>query len=368
MARLMKMDKKPEADPRCLNCHGFSERDPKLLNDPKTIVTEGVTCVVCHGAFDEWVGAHHGNFGREKRLAWRDLSREEKEKKWGMRDLVGPGEAERACVRLCHVGSVRGRAGAHARDVRRGPPAAAGLRGRRLQRGDAPLAVPRGEAARGPENPRIQKRREGAGGTRRRGRRGHLRVGDVPAADECGTSPASRWLDSRRASTAPPVTTTCIAELASAARLRRAAGRPPAWPSALLRAAAGHAGESLKEYDERSDRLKKVFGDQPFGKPALVAEEAGQLADWAAALAKRVAAVPMDQAAARRSCGCCATCRPASCPTTTPASWPGRSNGELADLDPKPAKSDVLVALDREFASRCRAGGVRVSSSNSARR
>lgn len=289
MAALMKMDKKPEDDPRCLNCHGFSERAKVMPEDREKVVKEGVSCVVCHGAFKEWVDKHHGTFVKDERLRWRQLSRQEKEK-WGMSDLWDPAKRASLCA-SCHVGSAekgQGRVLTHEMYAAGHPP------------------LPSFEPAKFSDAMRHWdyrgKQKEQA------------QLVAVGAAVTFESSMRLLAADSRSTDVARFDCAACHHDLRSPSwRQQRgygggAPGRPPApvWPSALLRAAAGHAdgydhiGESLKEYDERSARLKESFSKKPYGEPVQVAEEAGKLAAWAAELAKRVAAKPMDEAAARR--------------------------------------------------------------------
>jgi cytochrome c554/c'-like protein len=342
MAALMKMGKKPAEDARCLNCHGFSERNPELLNNAKKIVNEGVTCVVCHGPSKEWV-LPHGDFSREGRLAWQKLTREDKDIKWGMRDLWDPAKRARLCA-SCHVGSAAdGRVLTHEMYAAGHPP------------------LPSFEPARFSETMRHwQYRFEKPEPVQKilgykKGEMERTQLVAVGAAVTFESSMRLLAAEPRSPDMARFDCAACHHDLRSPSwRQQRGysgvvPGRPmaPIWPSALLRATPGYAGESLKEYEERSARLKESFSKQPYGEPAQVAEEAGKLADWAAELAKRIAAKPMDEVAARRFLRALCDLQP----------------GELLDYDSARqvawaiemvtkdlgAKSDALVALDGEL-------------------
>jgi hypothetical protein len=106
MARILGYDV-TKAD-ACLACHGVIIKDERLLTASKENqfkIEEGVNCVACHGAYEEWVGRHGVLVTARK---WRPLSREEKEDKGGMRNLWDPIKRAELCV-SCHVGSIKER-------------------------------------------------------------------------------------------------------------------------------------------------------------------------------------------------------------------------------------------------------------------
>jgi hypothetical protein len=83
----------------CIACHGVDVREKPTH---KTFsAEEGVTCVVCHGPYREWVKDHAAALEREE---WRKLPREAKEKKFGMTDLWDPAKRTDLCV-SCHIGN-----------------------------------------------------------------------------------------------------------------------------------------------------------------------------------------------------------------------------------------------------------------------
>src|SRR5260370_12370093 len=87
----------------CLGCHAvrLPEKTNAELVDKTFDIKEGVSCVVCHGAHAEWVDLH-GSSLQNKREKWRGVTREAKEKKWGMIDLSDPAKRTRMCV-SCHI-------------------------------------------------------------------------------------------------------------------------------------------------------------------------------------------------------------------------------------------------------------------------
>jgi hypothetical protein len=88
-------------DEQCLSCHGVIA-DP-AASDPKFHVEEGVNCVACHGAYLEWVGMHSQTIEAARRK-WQALSRDDKEKQFGMKDLWNPVKRAELCT-SCHVGN-----------------------------------------------------------------------------------------------------------------------------------------------------------------------------------------------------------------------------------------------------------------------
>ncbi|HEV3082705.1 MAG TPA: multiheme c-type cytochrome, partial [Gemmataceae bacterium] len=90
--------KKSDIENNCLPCHGVRVEDQKFLS-PTFKADEGVSCVVCHGPYVEWVEQHGG----PRRFEWREKSRAEKENDFGMTDLWNPARRARKCA-SCHIG------------------------------------------------------------------------------------------------------------------------------------------------------------------------------------------------------------------------------------------------------------------------
>jgi hypothetical protein len=90
---------------QCLSCHGVIVEDEKQADKksfaPKDRIDSGVSCVVCHAPYAEWVVEH----SRTVLNKWQDFTREEKEATYGLRDLWDSRRRADLCS-SCHVGSV----------------------------------------------------------------------------------------------------------------------------------------------------------------------------------------------------------------------------------------------------------------------
>lgn len=112
IAGLMSGPKDATKDPRCVNCHGFfdapGQKDTAVGGSFR--VEDGVSCMICHGPekIDSDVGwpDMHGSDTPERRLAWRKLTRPEKDERHGMRDLWDPIKRARLCA-SCHIGNTQ---------------------------------------------------------------------------------------------------------------------------------------------------------------------------------------------------------------------------------------------------------------------
>jgi hypothetical protein len=91
-----------QAEAGCVTCHGIDQTNKKLSGNLK-LKDEGVTCTVCHGSYRDWVLKHGVNIP-EERKAWRELSREQKEREFGMKDLWNPEKRAQWCA-TCHIGT-----------------------------------------------------------------------------------------------------------------------------------------------------------------------------------------------------------------------------------------------------------------------
>ncbi len=83
----------------CIPCHAV----PVSGNIPTQSFVqsgEGVSCVACHGAAQDWVLRHQAVNDPE----WRKLTREEKEQRYGMVDLWNPVTRATKCM-SCHIGN-----------------------------------------------------------------------------------------------------------------------------------------------------------------------------------------------------------------------------------------------------------------------
>jgi hypothetical protein len=83
----------------CLNCHAtpIYGIEPAQFDQKQN----GVSCIVCHGAGQEWIALHP----YYKRKQWRLYSRAVREEKYGMTDLWNPVTRAETCA-SCHIGRV----------------------------------------------------------------------------------------------------------------------------------------------------------------------------------------------------------------------------------------------------------------------
>jgi hypothetical protein len=98
-------------DRRCINCHGvYIDKDTPLhpsLESEQKRKDSGVSCVVCHGPYEDWVDEHAkptaiGNY----KTGWNTYTAETKKKRWGMNNLWDPVVRAELCS-SCHIGSVK---------------------------------------------------------------------------------------------------------------------------------------------------------------------------------------------------------------------------------------------------------------------
>ena len=83
----------------CVNCHGLAV--PKDVPVDRFVQnTDGVTCVACHGAYQDWALRHQAVNDPQ----WRKLTRKEKERDYGMVDLWNPVIHASKCL-SCHIGN-----------------------------------------------------------------------------------------------------------------------------------------------------------------------------------------------------------------------------------------------------------------------
>jgi hypothetical protein len=295
-------------DPACLACHSVVIEDKKLLEasaGAQFKKEEGVNCVVCHGASEDWVAAH-GLLITAR--SWRPLTRAEKEKHGGMRDLWGPVKRAELCT-SCHVGSLEHdpKKGVHRKFVTHEMYAA----------GHPPL--PGFEAAMfSEEMPRHwEYLREKSKAVRKE--LGHvegeqeqtrlLLVGSAVAlresmrllvkqAQQCQKAEDD---DGKVLDLANFDCYACHHDLKPAAwRPKRGypgkPGRVPMreWPTELIKlgvvqaAGAGDAKKTLDELAAAKKKLSDAFVVRPYGDPAKVEKAATELAKWADALAKKL--------------------------------------------------------------------------------
>jgi hypothetical protein len=84
----------------CTNCHGMTGVGVAEIGQAFVKEDNGVSCVACHGAYQDWVSNH--TFPDDPR--WRKYSRKEKETQFGMTDLWDPVTRATKCA-SCHIGN-----------------------------------------------------------------------------------------------------------------------------------------------------------------------------------------------------------------------------------------------------------------------
>jgi hypothetical protein len=100
----------PEKDYRCINCHSMFEQVDKQLIDEDLkgqgkLLKDGVSCVACHGPFQNWVKEHSSESEKEQD-DWRAWTRDAKQTTYGMTDLWDPIVRTQTCS-SCHVGDTK---------------------------------------------------------------------------------------------------------------------------------------------------------------------------------------------------------------------------------------------------------------------
>jgi hypothetical protein len=289
-----------DVNKNCVVCHGVYIPEDKIdsLADAsfKRDQSEGVTCVACHGAYENWV-LPHGSPLAGQREAWRKLSRQEKEDKYGMTDLWDAGKRTHKCA-SCHIGSTEeGKVVTHAMYAAGHPP----LPG--LEVATFSNAMPRHwqylrekkQQAQtllnfDPKELEVTKL---------------VLVGGVVELQESLTllatqaeskgkdkEPAERVLDLAQFDCYA-----CHHDLKTPSwRQERGyfgtPGRPQfrPWPLALVKLAIHHSGQAddAKELDEGLRRLHRAFDVQPFGRLENVGTAARDLTTWTKKLRERL--------------------------------------------------------------------------------
>jgi hypothetical protein len=107
MARLLAIKGDISTERTCITCHGAvnesdAKAEKKLAARFRFNLEDGVSCVVCHGPYEEWVNLHQLALKRDE---WRGFTRQEKQLKFGMTDLWDPVKRATKCA-SCHVGNL----------------------------------------------------------------------------------------------------------------------------------------------------------------------------------------------------------------------------------------------------------------------
>jgi hypothetical protein len=88
----------------CLRCHALPEVGGARIDGE--FLAEGVTCVACHGPYQEWVREHSEAFFMAPAKNWIKVGRKEKEVTKGMTDLWDPAKRTEVCA-SCHIGDYK---------------------------------------------------------------------------------------------------------------------------------------------------------------------------------------------------------------------------------------------------------------------
>jgi hypothetical protein len=305
----------------CLVCHAAVIDDPKVLAASKENyfdIKEGVTCVVCHGAAGDWV-AVHGVLVTAARF--RRLTPEEKESRYGMRNLWDPVKRTELCT-SCHVGSQKeGKFVTHEMYAAGHPPLPA------FEVSTFSDQMPRHWQYRSEKSRAIQKEL----GLRpdERERTQMVLVGAIVAlrdtmallAGQAGAAAAATSPDEQEMDLSNFDCYACHHGIRSKSwqQERMAKPRVPGWvpgrvpmrgwSTELIRLAIQHfcvVDETVdckaleKEFHTLLTKVEQAFNARAFGAPAQVREAALELYNWADGLAKRINAIYPNTATTRK--------------------------------------------------------------------
>jgi hypothetical protein len=289
----------------CLACHGIHIADKALEERSKKIglfdARDGVSCVACHGAFEEWVDAHGS---RLKSPEWRRKTREQKENEAGMRDLWNPAKRTQLCV-ACHVGDAgKEKLVTHEMFAAGHPPLPS------IEMATFSDEMPRHWQYLKEKKPAVQKRLgidpERAGFERT----------ELVLISGIATFQAQMQTLAAEAKRADAKSILDLAQFDCYAchhELRKPSirqplgtpGRPsfPRWPLALLRLSLFATGHPVKELDEQLRELRAAFDAQPYGDPKRIAKAADALDAWAKKLLEEVGRAKLDKEQSQRLLG-----------------------------------------------------------------
>jgi hypothetical protein len=304
MGKLLHID--VTKDRQCLSCHGvvLPEGAPVHKSFKED---DGVSCVVCHGAAEEWVDMH-GGLRRDK---WRKYTREEKQTKFGMTDLWDPVKRANLCA-SCHVGSLENKAAGkfvtHDMYAAGHPP----LPG--FEVATFSNEMPRHWQYLSEKDPKIRTLLQYDPKDLEQSKQ--LLVGAVVSfrqasellADEAKQCAEARDADKSALDLAQFDCYACHHELkAPSWRQKRGyvgrPGRPQMrpWPEVLVRLAVVHAGADEKGFEQVQRNVAQAFDARPFGDPRQVADTARDMAAWARDVARKVEKTPCGKAEVRRA-------------------------------------------------------------------
>jgi hypothetical protein len=295
----------PETKKECLTCHSIyvspREKEENRIHEDTFKVSDGVSCVACHGAYEDWVDPHGGL----RRDLWRKKTREEKEKEFGMIDLWDPIRRTEVCA-SCHLGnSKEGKVVTHEMYAAGHPP----LPG--FETATFGDGMPRHWQLRAEKSSEAQKLLD-------------YSSGDLEQTKLVMVSAIASFLESMRQLADEAEKSAEVNQSLDLAQFDCAAchhdllrnswrqergyrgkpGRPQfrAWSTAFLKLGIRQADPTnpANAVDEKMEPLRQVFDEKPLGDPKKVAEEAKKLANWSGSLARTLNAKIIDRATAAR--------------------------------------------------------------------
>jgi hypothetical protein len=311
---------------QCLTCHGVYVEDEKEVDkksfSPQQRVESGVSCVACHGAHAEWVFEHT----KPVNNVWQTFTRQEKQVKFGLRDLWDPSARATLCC-SCHVGNAaEGKIVTHEMYAAGHPP----LPG--FEIATFSEAMPRHWETWSEKLKRLSMHKD----LYAKAYQFDPGQEQIEAARMLVISAAVAFRETMHLS-ASQAAQTAKADKAEAAAwpelaafdcyachhdLKRDSwrqergykgkpGRPQMrdWPLALLHVSIDHAGQdgakaaitaNRQQFDKHLQDLIEVFNDQPFGSPPRVAKAACSLVAWSDNLITQLEQAKYDRAAAQR--------------------------------------------------------------------
>jgi hypothetical protein len=268
--------------------------------------------VACHGPFKEWVELHGLRINRP---TWQRLSREEKEKKYGMYDLWDPAKRTAICT-SCHLGNgAENKVVTHAMYAAGHPPLPS------FEIGTFDKAMPRHWELLRDKTPAAQKRLQYDGTSLEQTKLvAESGVADLRDAMALLASEAKKCAGDGRGTeqTLDLAQFDCYAchhDLkAPSWRQKRgytgAPGRPQfrPWPTALVRLGirqAARVDESaykkhLQDFEDGLKKLHEAFNARPYGDCKQVAAAADGLVQFANGVLAEMAKQKFDEAAAKQ--------------------------------------------------------------------
>jgi hypothetical protein len=301
------------ARPQCTSCHGGMPADEQIAKASKEngyTPDDGVTCVICHGPYQQWVDEHSRLGTLEK---WRHYSRQKKQDEYGMTDLWDPVTRAETCA-SCHIGNAAaGRVVTHEMYAAGHPPLPSvevatfcdqmPRHWQLLREKDAKVQEALSFDSKDREQTRLVLVGAAVG----------LKAAMQLLAAEANRSVAAREAGDRGLDFASFDCASCHHDLKSPSWRQTAgsegkAGRPAErqWSAALIRLVILHASpeeaEAERQLSQFEKDLKAVhagFLAQPLGDARQVGPAAARLAKWAEDLAGRAAKAPCDPERAR---------------------------------------------------------------------